>query len=141
MAKSYRTMRGRDINMDELILKQEKTIAVGNMNVNAAGDLIGPGGKIIQTKSERVRANAELHTMTPDNIPVQRTSTDKPKQSTTEVPIENLDPIVSTDSDQVDKEVVEPEASLAAAVAKKKSVEHKKTETKPSKKKKGVKRI
>jgi hypothetical protein len=46
------TKRGRNLNMDELIRQNEHIPAVGNTNLNARGDRLGPGGKIIKTKEE-----------------------------------------------------------------------------------------
>tara|TARA_B100001989_G_C24220476_1_gene307596 strand:- start:25 stop:528 length:504 start_codon:yes stop_codon:yes gene_type:complete len=53
MAKrTYRSANGKAIDMDTLSLKNETVIAVGNMRVNARGDQLGPGGKIIRTREE-----------------------------------------------------------------------------------------
>jgi len=54
----YRTMQGKEIDMGKLVNQNETTIAVGNMKVNARGDRIGPGGKIIQTR-EQILAEKE----------------------------------------------------------------------------------
>ena len=48
----YRTMQGKEIDMGKLINQNEMTVAVGNMRVNARGDKLGPGGKIVQTREE-----------------------------------------------------------------------------------------
>lgn len=48
----YRTMQGKEIDMGKLINQNEMTVAVGNMRVNARGDKLGPGGKIIQTRED-----------------------------------------------------------------------------------------
>jgi hypothetical protein len=48
----YRTMQGKEIDMGKLVNQNEMTIAVGNMRVNARGDKLGPGGKIVQTREE-----------------------------------------------------------------------------------------
>ena len=50
----YRTARGKEVDMHKLAAKNELTIAVGNAGVNARGDKIGPGGKIL-TKEEQLR--------------------------------------------------------------------------------------
>jgi hypothetical protein len=50
--KVYRTMQGKEIDMGKLINQNEMTIAVGNMRVNARGDKLGPGGKIVKTREE-----------------------------------------------------------------------------------------
>ena len=45
-------MRGREIDMEKLNLKNEMQPAVGNMKVNARGDELGPGGQIVRTREE-----------------------------------------------------------------------------------------
>jgi hypothetical protein len=50
--KVYRTANGKIIDMDLLRQKNELTPAVGNARVNARGDELGPGGKIIRSKEE-----------------------------------------------------------------------------------------
>jgi hypothetical protein len=52
----YRTARGIEIDMGKFTLQNELTPAVGNANVNARGDKLGPGGKIIQ-KREQLQIN------------------------------------------------------------------------------------
>lgn len=52
MGKTYTSMRGREIDMEKLALQNELTPAVGNIRVNARGDLLGPGGQIIKTKEQ-----------------------------------------------------------------------------------------
>jgi hypothetical protein len=47
-----RTHKGKTLNMQELKNRNSKTIAVGNMRVNARGDLLGKGGKIVKTKEQ-----------------------------------------------------------------------------------------
>jgi len=52
MAKVYRTAQGRSLDIEKIRLKNETAQAIGNMNVNARGDELGPGGKIIRTREE-----------------------------------------------------------------------------------------
>ena len=47
-----RSMRGKEVDMAKLNLKNEELPAVGNARVNARGDELGPGGKIIRTREE-----------------------------------------------------------------------------------------
>ena len=44
----YRTMQGKAVDMHKLVMQNEMTVAVGNVKVNARGDKLGPGGKIIK---------------------------------------------------------------------------------------------
>ena len=50
--KVYKTMQGKSLDMDLLRQKNELTPAVGNARVNARGDELGPGGKIIKKRDE-----------------------------------------------------------------------------------------
>jgi hypothetical protein len=52
MGKTYTSMRGKEIDMEKLTLKNELLPAVGNVRVNARGDELGPGGKIVRTKEQ-----------------------------------------------------------------------------------------
>jgi hypothetical protein len=52
MGKTVRSMRGKEIDMEKLNLRNETIPAVGNMKVNARGDEIGKGGKVIRTREE-----------------------------------------------------------------------------------------
>lgn len=53
--KTYRTMQGKPIDMDLLRQRNELTPAVGNARVNARGDEIGPGGKIVRKREDILR--------------------------------------------------------------------------------------
>lgn len=57
--KVYKTMQGKEIDFDQLRMRNEMTLAVGNARVNARGDEIGPGGKIIRKREEIMN---EYHT-------------------------------------------------------------------------------
>ena len=50
--RMYRTMQGRMIDIEKLRGANEDVRAVGNMNVNARGDVLGPGGSIAATKEK-----------------------------------------------------------------------------------------
>jgi len=52
MGRVYTSMQGKQIDMEKLQLKNELSPAVGNMKVNARGDELGAGGKIIRTREQ-----------------------------------------------------------------------------------------
>lgn len=52
MGKLYRTLQGKEIDMERLSLKNETAPAVGNVRMNARGDELGTGGKIVKTREE-----------------------------------------------------------------------------------------
>ena len=54
----YRSMQGKEIDMNKLINQNEMTVAVGNAKMNARGDELGPGGKIIRKRDEVIREHS-----------------------------------------------------------------------------------
>jgi len=50
--KQHRSMRGKQVDMDLLRKRNELTPAVGNARVNARGDELGEGGKIVRKKED-----------------------------------------------------------------------------------------
>jgi len=50
--KVYKSMQGKQVDMDLLRQKNELTPAVGNARVNSRGDELGPGGKIIRKRED-----------------------------------------------------------------------------------------
>lgn len=50
----HRTMQGRMVDMDKLMQQNELTPAVGNMKVNARGDELGTGGKVVRKREDVV---------------------------------------------------------------------------------------
>jgi hypothetical protein len=64
--RQYRSMQGKVIDLEALVTKNELTPAVGNVRVNARGDEIGPGGKIIRKREEIM---AEYYANNPNAVP------------------------------------------------------------------------
>lgn len=50
--KVHTTMRGRVIDMESIIMQNDKTIAIGNASKNARGDQVGQGGKVLKTQEQ-----------------------------------------------------------------------------------------
>ena len=64
--KTYKTMRGKMVDMDQLEQRNELTPAVGNARVNARGDELGPGGKVIRKREDLMREYYETTNKVPD---------------------------------------------------------------------------
>jgi len=168
MARPHRTMRGSQVNMDQLRIKHERTIAIGNMNINAGGDAIGPGGKVTKDRNQRIREENELHTMMPGKIPVATGKEQVEKRSAVaekiaekvraaeddrsaaekiladaDIPVVHApiveEPVVSEGFREPRQE--KPLGGLAATLAAPAELSHEITDVKPEKTKKGVKRI
>jgi hypothetical protein len=52
MGRIYTSMQGKQIDMEKLQLRNELSPAIGNMKVNARGDELGTGGKIVRTREQ-----------------------------------------------------------------------------------------
>ena len=66
MGKVYRTAQGRELDIEKVRLQNELVPALGNMKVNARGDQLGPGGRIIKTREQIM--NDHYKTKAPANV-------------------------------------------------------------------------
>jgi hypothetical protein len=77
--KIYKTMQGKQVDMDLLRQRNELTPAVGNAKVNARGDEIGKGGKIVKKREELVNDYYKSNRPVADEIPVKKQSPEQEK--------------------------------------------------------------
>lgn len=61
----YRSANGKQVDMGALRLRNENTRAVGNMKVNARGDLVDDRNQVVATKSAQVKQNYNNQTKKP----------------------------------------------------------------------------
>lgn len=66
----YRSANGKTVDMGALRLQNEKVRAVGNMRVNARGDVINDNNEVIRTRNEQV--NKQYQKQTRPNSPKGR---------------------------------------------------------------------
>ena len=78
--KVYKTMQGKSIDMDLLRQKNELTPAVGNAKVNARGDELGPGGKIVRTREQVLKDYYASNPGVPEEQAVSRKVKEEPAQ-------------------------------------------------------------
>jgi len=52
--KVYKTAQGKTVDMGRLMLQNEKTRAVGNMKVNARGDMVDDMNNVVSSKPQQV---------------------------------------------------------------------------------------
>lgn len=70
--KIYRSMQGVHVELDKLILRNETTLAVGNAKVNARGDELGPGGKIVKkAEPDVVMRSDSIVSMPTKKVPME----------------------------------------------------------------------
>jgi len=112
----YRTAQGRPLDMAQLAAKNEKTRAVGNMNVNARGDTIDSHGRVIVPVTKKVGNRYSNTVSNPDSNRAKSVVRKKPETSAeaeTIAPIESvteathIEPIFDEMTDE-DLEFLEP---------------------------------
>lgn len=59
------SMRGEMVDFTKYLAQNEDAIAVGNAKMNARGDIVGPGGKVIKKREEIA---AEYHRSNPKAV-------------------------------------------------------------------------
>ena len=61
----YKSAMGKPVDMGALILKNEQTRAVGNMKVNARGDVVDSTNRVIDRKTNQVQRQYRKQTSGP----------------------------------------------------------------------------
>ena len=107
MARSY---RGKEIDMVSLAKKNDRTIALGNANMNARGDILGSGGKIVKTREEQLAEYREGNRYTETTINLK----DKESTQTVETELkklaeEDIKPVRAKVTQPVYKDITEKE--------------------------------
>jgi hypothetical protein len=77
----YRTAQGKRLDMASLAAKNEKTRAVGNMNVNARGDTIDSHGKVVVPVTRKVGNRYNNSVANPESNRARSTVRAKPESS------------------------------------------------------------
>jgi hypothetical protein len=144
--KIYKSAQGKDIDLGALLLQNEQVRAVGNMNVNARGDVLDSTNAVIDQKTRQVQRQYQRQGSAQEAPREVATSTRQAKQM--QQSVVNTQPIVDTIEDTFDDlpedndevapttdEVVSdnsappkleiPAGGLAAAIARAKTVEQK----------------
>lgn len=120
MAKrTYKTAKGKTIDMEAMRVANEKTVAAGNMKVNAKGDRI-EGGKVVQTAKERVTPNYTTVTQTAEvslKKPLSRSDADEvsPKSKKVPEPMEaemTTEKIKTRDDGSKYREILTPDGDI-----------------------------
>ena len=82
MANTRRTAMGGMIDMDMLRIANEGTIAIGNMKVNARGDQLGAGGRVIKSRAQIMQDYHKINTplASQDIVLQSEPTTDMPRE-------------------------------------------------------------
>lgn len=114
---SYRTAMGKVIDMDALAAKNETVRAVGNMKVNARGDVIDDKGRVVKPITERAN---EHYSRTVGNRTAQRQpiKPDTQPKSSISAPVPKLEEFDLTDAERELEESFEDDAEVEEIKAK-----------------------
>ena len=144
--KQYRSAMGKTVDMGSLLLQNESVRAVGNMGVNARGDVINGNNKVIEKKSRQVQRH-NRRTTNVSNTPVTTSTTAVRKAQA-----QKLSPVVSDDTFAdlpednnviAESPVAVPLGGLASAIARSRTVQQEleKTPRQLAKQTPGVRKI
>jgi hypothetical protein len=70
MKRIYTTAQGKQIDIERLQIANEEAIAVGNMKVNARGDKLGFGGRVVETRNQTQDSYYKLSSPVPQEVSV-----------------------------------------------------------------------
>ena len=105
----YRTAQGRPLDMASLAAKNEKTRAVGNMNVNARGDTIDSHGKVVVPVTRKVGNRYNNSVANPESNRARSTVRAKPESSpevdTTPAPVVEEELVESMFDEMTDEDL------------------------------------
>ena len=114
--KMYRTMQGRMVDIDQLRAANESVQAVGNMNVNARGDVLGANGQVVTPKSQVIKKYYEQPKGKASEGPSTITKTPAPQPKAVETNVVETKAVATT-------KVATPRVATKKAVAPKKGID------------------
>lgn len=92
--RMYRTMQGRMVDIEKLRTANESVQAVGNMNVNARGDVLGSGGQVVTSKETIIKQYYEQPKGMVSDTPTKNKPTQAPKAETVKT-VQKMTPVAS----------------------------------------------
>ena len=116
--KIYKSAMGKPVDLGALLLQNEQTRAVGNMNVNARGDQLDSANRVVEPKNRQVQRRYNKQSNVTGGAASSGTRSVKP------VPQSNVqasDPLVDISDTFADLPIDEPEDIVAAAATQEQS--------------------
>lgn len=138
--KVYRTAQGKMVDLGALQLRNENVRAVGNMNVNARGDLVDSSNKPISSRNQQVAKQYRKQAGNVSDQPVVSSRSAASRKIDIPAPPEDFDDdFIKEESPQKE----EPASGLAAAIARARQVKQEplKTTSDVAKQTPGVRKI
>jgi hypothetical protein len=120
--KTYRTAQGKMVDLGSLQLRHENIRAVGNMPVNARGDLIDSNNHTIDTRNEQVARQYTKQTVS--NVKSSTVFSSKNKKDAAEMSNKIPEQLKDLEDNSVNsqEETTAPTVGLAGAIARARQV-------------------
>jgi hypothetical protein len=103
--RMYRTMQGRMVDIEKLRAANESVQAVGNMNVNARGDVLGAGGQVVTPKEQIIKKYYEQ----PKGMVSDTPSRGKPMSAPKADPVKTVQKMTPVAAKPAPKKTVAPQ--------------------------------
>ena len=103
--RMYRTMQGRMVDIEKLRAANESVQAVGNMNVNARGDVLGAGGQVVTPKEQIIKKYYEQ----PKGMVSDTPSRGKPMPAPKTEPVKTVQKMTPVAAKPAPKKTVAPQ--------------------------------
>ena len=131
-SKVYRSAQGKSVDLGTIMLQNEHVRAVGNMNVNARGDVLDSANRVIEPKNRQVQRKyrrqtnvsggaSTAGTMAAKQAADMATKVDS-QDRFTDLIDEAPDPVVAQEKKEVESTSAVPRGGLAAAIARSREV-------------------
>jgi hypothetical protein len=148
--KVYRTAQGKIVDLGALQLQNENTRAVGNMRVNARGDILDSNNRSVASRNQQVNRqyNRQVTNVSDSQVPTSRRHAREiaeadvlPQEISTPDVEEFQEPVVEQTAPAETSGL--PEGGLAAAIAKARQIKQEplKTPRQQAQEKSGVNKI
>lgn len=112
--KTYRTAQGKIVDLGALQLKNENVRAVGNMNVNARGDLLDSNNRPIDSRNNQVSRQYKKQVTNTESSTVHSSRAAATKSEDIPTPPEDFDDNFEK-LDDLDRLSAQPAAPVEAA--------------------------
>jgi hypothetical protein len=135
--KVYKSAMGKAVDLGALLLQNEHVRAVGNMNVNARGDLLDGANKVIDQKNRQVQRQYQRSvTNVSSDAPVHSSTRNAKQAAVEEQNLKSIDNDIFSELPQTVEPVTAPEpvaeevvsggGGLAAAIARSRLIKQEK---------------
>lgn len=131
-SKVYRSAQGKSVDLGTIILRNEHVRAVGNMNVNARGDVLDSQNQVIETKPRQIqRQNARTTNVSAEPVQTSTVKARRAKAQVADLPNQEIadqfdqhPPTALTEPPAQQEPVTEskPVSGLAAAIARNREI-------------------